>query len=202
MNETFQHMKDAQGRLVPIELIKPIDLARNDLVTALIDCARELSAILKNFKQQAFDDFNAFVDLSAEQYGVTLGGRKGNVTLTSFDGRFKVVRQIQDSIVFDERLQAAKVLVDECITGWAKGTGPEIRALVNDAFQVDKEGTVNTARVLALKRLEITDQKWQRAMQAIQDSVLISSSRSYMRFYERVGDTDRYEAISLDLSKV
>jgi hypothetical protein len=194
--------RDADGRLIPENLIKPIDKERDALVTALTRAAKEMSEALARFKAKAFGDIGAFVELSAEQYGVKLGGKKGNVTLMSFDGRYKVIRQIQEHLVFDERLQAAKALIDECIQAWTEGSRDEIKALINDAFQVNKEGKINTGRVLGLKRLDIRDERWQRAMQAIGDSVQVAGSKPYFRVYERVGDTDQYQAISLDIAGV
>jgi len=58
------------------------------------------------------DDVGAFIQLSAEKYEVKVGGNKGNVSLLSFDGRYKIVRQVAENITFDERLQAAKALID------------------------------------------------------------------------------------------
>ncbi len=104
--------------------------------------------------------------------------------------------------MFDERLQAAKQLIDECIQTWTEGSSDEIKALINDAFQVNKEGKINTARVLGLKRLNINDEKWLRAMQAIADSVQVAGSKPYIRIYERIGDTDQYQPISLDVAGV
>ena len=201
MNDSPRYKTDAQGRLVPVETIAPIDLERDALVIELMRRAKLVSEQIADFKRVLFGDFDAFLALSAEQYGAKLGGRKGNVTLFSFDGRYKIIRQIQDSLVFDERLQAAKSLIDECITDWAQGSRPEIRALVNDAFQVDKAGRINVQRVLGLKRLKIEDEKWRAAMQAIADSVHISSSKSYIRFYERVGDTEVFRPVTLDLAQ-
>ena len=183
-------------------MVKPIDRARDDLVRELVGKAKAASAVLADFKAKAFGDIGAFVEMSGEQYGVKLGGVKGNVTLLSFDGRFKIVRQIQEHLVFDERLQAAKQLIDECIQTWTEGSSDEIKALINDAFQVNKEGKINTARVLGLKRLNINDEKWLRAMQAIADSVQVAGSKPYIRIYERVGDTDQYQPISLDVAAV
>ena len=201
MNDSPRYKTDAQGRLVPVETIAPIDLERDALVIELMRRAKLVSEQIADFKRVLFGDFDAFLALSAEQYGAKLGGRKGNVTLFSFDGRYKIIRQIQDSLVFDERLQAAKSLIDECITDWAQGSRPEIRALVNDAFQVDKAGRINVQRVLGLKRLKIEDEKWRAAMQAIADSVHICSSKSYIRFYERVGDTEVFRPVTLDLAQ-
>lgn len=193
---------DAKGRLIPESMIKPIDRARDELVRELAAQARIVNDTLRAFKARAFDDINAFVELSAEEYGVTLGRKKGNITLHSFDGAFKLQMAIAEHMVFDERLAAAKHLVDECITDWSKGSRDEIKVLVQSAFATDKEGKINTGRVLGLRRLDIRDQKWLRAMQAIGESLQVIGSKEYVRFYERIGTTDQYQPISLDIAAV
>lgn len=193
---------DAKGCLVPETMIKPIDRARDELVQELARQAKGVSDSLRDFKAKVFADINAFVDLSAEQYDVKLGGKKGNLTLFSFDGAFKVQVAIAEHMVFDERLQAAKHLIDECIIDWSQGSRDEIKVLVQSAFQTDKEGKINTGRVLALRRLDIRDEKWQKAMQAIGESLQVVGSKEYVRFYERIGNTDQYRPISLDVAAV
>ncbi|MBZ9665471.1 DUF3164 family protein [Pseudomonas sp. LMG 31766] len=193
---------DAQGRHVPESMIKPLDLMRDELVMAIVGKTQELNQALVDFKAKVFGEVDALVAVAADEYGAKLGGAKGNVTLFSYDGRFKVVRAKADNIRFDERLQGAKALIDECLQEWVKGSRPEIITLINDAFKVDQAGNIRTGSVLALRRLEITDERWIRAMQAISDAVTVVTTSSYVRVYERVGDTDRYEPISLDIAKV
>lgn len=192
---------DAYGRLVPESQIRPIDLARDALVRELVQAAIPLRDALRAFRGRAFGDIQAFVDLSAEQYSARVGGQKGNVTLISFDGKYKVQRAISETITFDERLQAAKALIDECLSDWVKGARAEIAALVNDAFRVDNTGNIRTGSVLGLRRLNITDDRWIRAMQAISDAVQIVGSKTYLRLYER-DDHGVYQPISLDVSGV
>jgi hypothetical protein len=196
------YRKDAQGRLVPENLISPIDRTRDELVLGLVAAAQAQSANLAKFKEHAFGEVSAFVTLSAEQYGVKRGGAKGNVTLYSFDGQYKVTLSIAERLVFDERLQAAKALIDECIIEWSASSRDEIKVLVQSAFDTDREGKINTGRVLALRRLDIKDDKWQSAMQATGESLQVVGSKSYVRFYKRVGDTDKYEPIPLDVAVV
>ncbi|MHB1333419.1 MAG: DUF3164 family protein [Sulfuriferula sp.] len=196
------YMQDAKGALWPLETIREIDRTRDDLVHEIVAKARAQSEALGKFKASVFGDIEAFIQLSGEKYGVAMGGKKGNVSLLSFDGRYKVQRAVSESLAFDERLQIAKELVNECIHLWSEGSRSEIRALINDAFQVDKEGRVNTARILSLRRLEITDEKWQKAMQAIGESIQVAGSKTYFRVYERVGDTEQYQPISLDIAGV
>ena len=129
-----------------------------------------------------------------------LGGQKGNVSLVSFNGRLKVQVAISEHLAFDERLKAAKVLIDQCLTGWTADSRDEIKTIVLDAFQVDQEGRLNTARILGLRRLPIDDARWLRAMAAIADSMQVVGSKSYFRAYERSGPDGRWTAIALDLA--
>ena len=196
------YRRDAQGRLVHEEQIKPVDKLRDELVIRLVDKARTVSQVLAQFKGEAFGEIEAFVDLSAQEYGAKLGGKKGNVSLLSFDGRYKIQRAIQESITFDERLQAARALIDECLQEWTADARPELATLVNDAFRVDTKGEIRTARVLALRRLDIQDPRWLQAMDAIGDACQVIGSKSYIRVYERIGDSDQYRPISLDIAGV
>lgn len=193
-------LQDAKGHLVPLDLVKAIDMARNDLVLELVGKAKVVSATLAEFKADAFGDIKAFVDMSAEQYKAKVGGKKGNVTLMSFDGQYKVVLAAQDNIRFDERLQAARALIDECLTEWTQDARSEVRAIVNEAFRADKQGEISTGRVLALRRMEIKDARWQRAMEAIGDAVQVVGSKSYIRVYQRVGESEQYVPIPLDIA--
>lgn len=202
MSETIPkgYWQDASGALIPVAKIKPIDKARHETVLTMVDQARKMAETLRQFKLAALQAIDGFVQESADEYGAKLGGKKGNVTLVSFDGRYKVIRAIADTLVFDERLQVAKSLIDECVMAWAKGANANIKALVNHAFQVDQAGKVSTSRVLGLRRLEIDDEKWRRAMEAIADSMRVASSKAYIRFYERDDASGEYLPIPLDVS--
>lgn len=194
--------QDAKNRLIPEESIKPIDLARDELVHELVGKAIELHRALAQFKAGAFGDIESFVQLSAEEYGVSVGGKKGNVSLLSFDGRYKIQRAIQDHITFDERLEAAKGLIDECLRDWTDGARSEIKVIVQDAFRTDRQGNLRTGAVLALRRHDFADPRWLKAMDAIADAVQVTGSKSYVRIYERIGDSDQYRPISLNIAEV
>ncbi|MGE4265777.1 MAG: DUF3164 family protein [Desulfovibrio sp.] len=194
-------MQDAQGRLVPLGQIKEIDRVRHDLVMELVEQFLTMRESLRDLKLRIMGDIGAFVQMSAEQYGVTRGGEKGNVQLLSFDGRYKIVRAIGEHLAFDERLQAAQELIHECLTEWTEGSRGEIRALINDAFQVDQQGKLNAGRILGLRRLDIKDERWKRAMEAISDSITVLGTKAYVRLYER-NEQGGYDALPLDIAKV
>ncbi len=195
------YMVNGVGHLVHIESIKDIDLARDEFVKGVVAKAGEVSVVLDQFKQQLAGDMQAFLELSAEKYGADLGGARGNLSLTSFDGRYKVLRAVSERLDFDERLQAAKELVDSCLREWSKESGPELRTLIDSAFQVDKKGRINAKRILSLRTLKIEHPTWKQAMEAISDAVTVVGSCTYYRVYER-DEAGNYQQISLDFSGV
>jgi hypothetical protein len=194
-----QFMTDSQGRQVPVELVKEIDKLRDQTVRRIADEALKMKEVLSDFKKRIREDIYTFVELSANQYGKSWGGKKGNISLSTYDGKYRLMVAMEDNITFDERLQVARELIGDCIKKWSGGSRDEIKLLVQDAFQVDKAGKVSTARVLGLRRLEIRDPEWQKAMAAITESIQISGSKQYLRFYERDG-RGKYVQIPLDVA--
>lgn len=195
------YWEDARGNLVPESKVKDIDKLRDQTVRELCIAAKQQQQGLRKFKLDAMQEVATLITTSLEQYGVKSGGDKGNVSLTTYDGRFKVQRAMADRIVFGEQLQAAKALIDECVTRWSQGANANIQVLVADAFQVDREGKINTGRVLGLRRLDIDDPEWLSAMQAISDSIQVADTKPYIRFYER-DEQGVYQPIALDLAAV
>ncbi|MBR0573707.1 MULTISPECIES: DUF3164 family protein [Pasteurellaceae] len=193
--------KNAKGQLIPEANVKEIDKERDELVRFLISQALAVQKHLRQFKTQVFDDVGAFVELSAEKYNASIGGKKGNVTLFTYDGEYKLQVAVAEHICFDERIHAAKSLIDECLHDWSEGSKPELKVLIDNAFQVDKEGNLSTSRILSLRRVEIDDERWNNAMQAISDSIQVVGSKDYVRFYQR-DKNGKYNPISLDIAGV
>jgi hypothetical protein len=194
-------MRDAKGRLSPVELVKAADKLEDQLVRTILGYADDLNQQIARFKGHCFDDIGAHLDLISEQYGYKpKDGAKGNMTFTSYDGCLKVQVAIADTLVFGPELQIAKGLIDECIAEWAEGSRAEIRALVEHAFRTDKEGQVSREAVFSLRKIDIEDGRWRHAIQAINDSIRIQGSKTYLRFYRRARPTDRWENVTIDLA--
>lgn len=195
-------MRDGKGRMVPIATIKDSDLLIDDTVRKIIGYALPLEAQIARFKGHTFDDVAALQALLDEQYQAKRGGEKGNVTLHSFDGLYRVTVQISDNLTFGPELQSAKLKIDECISRWSVDANPFIRALVNDAFNVDRQGKINTAALFQLRRSKIDDPDWLLAMQALTDSIRIVGSKEYVRFHRRPSIDAAWEPILIDLASV
>ncbi|MEB4591363.1 DUF3164 family protein [Candidatus Thiothrix sp. Deng01] len=194
--------ENALGHLVPVGQIREQDLLRDEVVCRVAAHAKRLNGELAEFKRGSLADIVDLVVVSAERYGAKVGGDKGNVTLSSFDGRFRLVRSMAAVITFTEELQAAKALIEACIERWSDGADARLKSLVMRAFKPNAQGELRTAAVLSLLRLEMQDDEWARAMGALRDSIQASGTTVYLNVYERVGATGLYRHIPLDLAAV
>ena len=195
------YLKNALGHLIPIQLISEIDKMRDHIVHEIVGKAEELAQLEQDFHDDTFGEIQAFTALSAEKYNVKLGGVKGTITLSSFDGSLQVKLAKADVMAFNENLEAARVLVDACIRRWAKGSNINIIALVDHAFQTDKEGKINLGRMYTLMRYEIDDAEWTQAMQALHDSIQPVNTKQYIRIYRR-NDKGKMEQLALDMRRL
>jgi Protein of unknown function (DUF3164) len=192
----------ADGSLVPVSKISDLDKARDDVVKRLCDAAQTLSVDLAKFKGLAMSEVDQFVQLSAAQYGHTMRGAagKGNVTLTSFDGRLKVEKAIAARIAFDERLQVAKGIFDDFVMRIQKGSNDTVKLLLARAFRTDKAGNVSVSALLDLRRAEIQDEQWLRGVEALNDCMRVEGSVAYLRFYRRDDTTKPWVPFILNAS--
>lgn len=196
------YMENAQGHLVPLDRVQPIDRTRNEVVLEAIQRGKALQEHMRKTKADLMADVSAFVSLSAEEYGVKYGGQKGNVTLVSYNGQYKIVRSMAEYITFDERLKAAQELIRQCMTDWTEGASANLCALVENAFATDKDGNVSTGRIMGLRRLPIKDDaRWDEAMRAINDSIQVMGSKPYIRLYER-DSNGKYQPIAMDMATI
>lgn len=194
----------ADGSLVPLSRISQLQKDREALVNELIDGAEARSNDLAQFKAAGMEKIRAFVQRSADEYDYTVRGAagKGNVTLTSFDGLRKVEKAISDRVAFDERLQVAKGLFDEFVQRVQKGSNDTVKVLLTSAFRADKAGRVSVAALLKLRRAEINDPLWAKAVDALDACMHVEGSVAYIRYYKRTDTSKPFEAISLNSANV
>jgi hypothetical protein len=194
------YWRDAKGALVPEELVKAADKVIDDQVRKIMGHALELSAQIARFKQHTLDDVADLLDLLLQDYKTKIGGEKGNVSLTSYDGTLQVRLQIQERLTFGPELQAAKANVDAYLTELAADQDPVLRGLVHHAFRTDQAGLINRAELFRLLRYEIADDRWQQAMRAIKDSIRVEGTKEHVRFYQREDARSKWTAVTIDVA--
>jgi FKBP-type peptidyl-prolyl cis-trans isomerase (trigger factor) len=193
-------MIDARGNRVPTRYVPPKDKKRDKIVRKYYKRAEKVHADLDKLKTELRTDASAFVEEMKAEHGIVRGGEKGNLTLTSFDGRLRILIAQHDSITFNEQLQLAQDLINEFIQAKASGIDVDLQKLIDDAFYAEK-GNIRTSRILSLLRLDIKDERWQKAMKLIRESIQVASSKEYIRFY-RKNDKGDFDYLPLDISNV
>lgn len=197
-----QVLENRDGLFVPVEKIKPQDLLTDSVVKALAAEAIVINETLADFKRRALADIADLISIAGEKYGVELGGKKGNISLTSFNGNYRIERKMSDNVTFTAELFAAKELVDQCVDGWSEGANDNYKLLVDNVFKVNKNGSLSTVEIFKMLRWNITDPKWQSAMQAVSDSILVSGTTVYINIYVRDAETGKYNSVPMSLSGV
>lgn len=197
-------MIDDRRRFVPVENVKPQHRLEDEVVYTVFGHAEALSAQVSRFWQHSMDDLDGLDALLAQEYKSTRGGVKGNRTYTSFDGLRKVQIQVAERIVFGPELQIAKDKVDEWLARQIKASAisSDLTTFISHAFDVDKQGKVNQALLLRLRRFEFSDPTWAEAMRAIADAVRPLGTKQFIRFYRRALVEDAWQAVTIDLAQV
>ena len=194
------YMHDAKGGLTPASIVRTADKLQDELVRKIIAEAEPLSAQVTAFRSASLDQVDAFVALLQAEYSARRGGKKGNLTLHSYDGLLKVIVQVPDILDFGPELQVAKTIIDELLTEWSADSRDEMKMIVNRAFAVDTKGQINRNALFGLLRHDIQDERWKQAMQALRDSITIIGSKRYIRLYKRASTEANWTPVSIDLA--
>jgi len=189
-------MWNRKGHFVPDSVIDTVDRDRDTLVRSIYDCAKAWNDDVVAYKETIAEDVDGFCKKSAEEYGVKVGGVKGNFDLYSFDGSIKITVQVQETIAFDERLNTAKELIDECTSDWTADGRDEVKVLIQDAFD-SKDGRLSRGKVLGLRKFHFEDDRWNRAMDAISKSIQVTGSKRHIRIYVKNENTGKMEPLAL-----
>ncbi len=214
-----EYLINKQGYEVSVEDIEPSEIVKNDLVNEFFALAMPMQQQMKDLKAKMFGDFYAFVQLSADKYDIQVGGLKGNVTLTAFDGKTRVILQQQDQWDYDERLNIAKELIDEFFVetlleietaleaggvdanAEALTNMRQIKALIDKFFQVGKKGKINLGQIQGLRHYKFKHPKWEKAMEAIADGIHSIGTAQYIRLQKR-DEKGKFQTVVLDFAGV
>ncbi len=192
------YMENGLGHLVPAANVAELDKLRDETVRRLVGAAETVGRMVAEFRAGAEAEVAAFCELSAQEFGAELGGEKGNVTLTSYDGSLRVVRARADRIAFNEAVRVTRELCFRCIEKWSEGANANLATVVRKSFETDKAGHLSAAKILSLRSYEITgDPDWDAAMRALDGAVQVIGSRQYVRFYRR-GPDGKYAQVGVD----
>lgn len=178
---------DDKGRPIPEEYIQPQDKKRDRMVESIIKRVSKLSAKLVSEKTEIVAAIEKYLKELAKDNKVRENW-KGNIIIYNFSQNLCIERRINETISFDERLQMVKTTIDKWLNDRLKNIDELIAKVISQAFSVDKQGRINTAMLLKLRKLDIQDHEWKKAMELLDESIFVKSSKMALRF--RTKNTD------------
>lgn len=196
-----KYWENALGNLVPEEMVKPYEQLKNEVVESVSKKVVQMRKNMEDLKKDAMEEIDSFMELAAQEYNVNLGGKKGNVTLTSFDGQIKIVIANSTNQEFNEKINLAKSLIDEYLTELTKDSAVELKTIISSAFKI-RQGKLDVRRILELRSYDIKNDKWKKAMELINESLEITSSNRCFRLYIRDSKGIGYDRLNMDFATV
>lgn len=195
-----RYMADGKGGLRAVENIPPMKKLQDEMVRKVFGFAFALSDQISRFKGHVYEDLGGLDALMMQEYGMKVGGVKGNRTYSTFDGLMKIEVRIADLIVYGPEMQVAKAIFDKVLNARAAGADPLIRSIITNAFDTDKEGQINRANVFVLLNVEDPDPEFQEGQRAIRNAMHTIGSKSYLRFGHRDAYDAAWQTLTIDLA--
>lgn len=197
-NGDVKALIDPFGRAVPFAYVKPYDRMRDRQVNRVFCEAIKLRGAIEKFVADSISAVGKVTDLREK------ASERGNISVTSFDGRRRVSIRQQYHIVFDARVAHARDLMLGYINGVvAKVSGDDavaIKALIDEAFKATPNGILSAGRVLALIKMNINNADWREAVNILKDSLTPVAGKRYLVVEFKTDHNSDWESIRLDIS--
>ncbi|NVN45112.1 DUF3164 family protein [Asaia siamensis] len=194
---------DASGRQVPVNCIRASTVLQHEVAEKIRDHFRELAEFTKDKKKQIFEEMQAYRDLLAQEYGLRSGGTRGGMTIRTYDAHTEVKLEERDYHRVTPEITIAQALVGKILDDLMEQANDNLRALVMRAFDTDKKtGRPNVDSILKLKSMVIDHPQWPEARRALEDSLVVISSKSAVTCHVRPDLDHRREQIVVDFSRV
>lgn len=190
---------DHNGNEIPSNFIHKIDRDKHSAALRFHKKAVKLSNALKEFKAELMQEGDNLFERTAEEKKVNLrSNAKGGYSLMTIDKKVKVQVSISESIRFNDNIDLAQVKIREYLDKVTEGSNEEVHLLIDQAFKTRK-GQLDTARVLGLLKLNISNPTWIEAMELIKQSIEQNNSKRYVQIFEK-DENGEYQSIKMDFA--
>lgn len=160
---------------------------RDEAISKMISYALSLNEQLTGFKNSSFEMIETLYKMLQEHSDRHANG-KGNVTLDTADGKYRVVYKRSDNTRFDERAtQAEAHILDFLTSEYPEGsnTSKLIRSLLER-----KKGALDKNLVLKLigMKNDFNNEHWHKGIELLQESIVPDNTKFYAEYYYRSDD--------------
>jgi hypothetical protein len=197
--ETLFNAKKEQERNEINQKRADYEALRNETIDKLVTRAVVLSNMLKDFKTGVFDDLSTLYDLLKE-YSSRHADGKGNFTIESQDGDYKIEFSRQTLGSFDERAdQAAFHIIDFVNSRWSGDV--ETKELITGILERSK-GKFDIKQIQKLYAMEakFNDPNWLEGIRLFKEAWRPSETKDYTRFWVKY--KGEYQAVNLNFSSI
>lgn len=173
---------------------------RNDSVKEIVQKAIDVNGILSAFKAESFTGIETLYEMLQEHSDRHANG-KGNVTLDTSDGKYRVVFRRSDQTRFDERATQAEAHVLDFLTSeYPEGsnTSKLIRSLLER-----KKGALDKNLVLKLigMKNDFENEHWRKGIELLQESIVPDYTKYYAEYFYR-NEENEWIPIVLSFSRL
>ncbi|EKH9212839.1 DUF3164 family protein [Vibrio parahaemolyticus] len=190
---------NAEGNLIAKCNIAASDLRKDAFVTGLVQQVKAQRKQLAQFKANIVKAFEGFRVEMLDKYGTKLHARGtgDNVTIFSFDGKYKMTYKTQKLKSLGPEHDAARELARQYFDSKKETLEHDMLIAVQDFFVKD----ASIANTISFISKDFKDETLVKAQNAARDSLLIIGSKSYFNFYER-DEQGEYQQVHLNFAKL
>lgn len=196
-------MTDAQGQVVPVSYVKPYDRERDRIARRILQRWIAERDRIARLKAETLDDIAKLQAMGRSKYGEQVGGAKGNVQFSSFDGLIRVRLDARTMVEFDDRFRQAQDLILAYADELAGSTGEQdIVTIIRAALTPNAGGMLARSRLIGLLRINIKAEKWLLAMDLLRECQLVKSGKTYIYVETRRSVDCDWEMIPIDIAAI
>lgn len=199
--EGWVHVED--GRLKRFADLTEFEQIREELLQPLVQDWMKMWLDMADLSARFDEAFDRLDELNApRQTQRAKAGRPGSVTRYTLDRSLCIARKRADTVRYDEdKLLAAKALIDDCVERWSEGGRDEIKQIAELSFTKNAQGEYSRSGMVRLRRISSSDPKWREAMDKIRDAELVDGVASYKLISVRDAQ-GHYQPLPLDIASV
>lgn len=199
-----KYMINSDGDPVPVKHVSTYEKKTEHKVQAIYKRWNKTRRALEKCMADCVADMAYLQDERVKLPGGKLG-KKGNFSVSSFDGLVNIQIKQNYQISLDDRAKQARDLMfdyaEKQVAKMGEASGenfPFLMQLIEDTFRPNSIGALPYGKVLQLLRYDIKAVQWLKARALLVDSIKPQKGKAYLIVSEQVDRQHDAETIRLD----
>ncbi len=197
------------GTKYDVSMLRPDIVEEDKIVQEVFDLLEAAQKEMIKARNVAVKKINEYLDAKASEYGAKW---KGSATLKSFDESRRIDRKVTQARTYGSDVVMARELIDQYIDEQKKKASKtrseevkqsveEMSALLREGIRLDESGNANAKRLEDLRKLNISDPKFKKAMEIVAGARKDGRKKTYYNF-SYVGDDGKKQALVMNFNQL